>query len=174
MEASRRKRYFHPYIRAMTPMVERWLCKKAAEGWKLFEKSGWSFTFLPAREQRREYFMYSSFGVERGLSYDFFRAKDRYAKAKSHINQTSNSIFEADPEKTDDEYYKYKADRDRYYRRNYLFLLFPQILILVSFALNYFNTKKPFFLYMLLLCALLVCYSLLSWLLLTFCKTKTK
>ena len=31
MEADKRKKCFHPYIRAMTPMVERWLCKKAAE-----------------------------------------------------------------------------------------------------------------------------------------------
>ena len=101
MEADKIEKCFHPYIRAMTPMVEHWLCKKAAGGWKLYEKNGWTFTFLPAKGQERDYFMYSGFGWERGLSYDYFRAKDRYAKAKSHINQTSNGIFEADPEKID-------------------------------------------------------------------------
>ena len=174
MEAGKIEKCFHPYIRAMTPMVERWLCKKAAGGWKLHEKNGWMFTFLPAKGQERNYFIYSSFGSERGLSYDYLRAKDRYAKAKSHINQTNNGIFEADPEKIDGEYYKYKADRDRYYRRNYLWQLFPQTLILVSVSLNYSYTKKSFFLYMLLLCALLLCYCLVSCLLLTIQKTRVK
>ena len=174
MEADKRKKCFHPYIRAMTPMVERWLCKKAAEGWKLYEKNGWMFTFLSAKGQERDYFIYSSFGLEKGLSYDYFRAKDRYAKAKSHINQTNNGIFEANPVKIDGAYYKYKADRDRYYRRNYLWQLLPVILFVLVLSFICSITNNAFVLCLLLMFVLLLGYDVLSLLLLTTQKTRLK
>ena len=158
----------------MTPMVERWLCKKAAGGWKLYEKNGWSFTFLPAKGQSRDYFIYSSFGTERGLSSDYHRARQKYADTKSHVNKTNDGIFEADPEKIDDEYYKYKADRDRYYRRSYLWLLLLIIPFLSILAFIYSDTKNAFVLWLLLIFALLLGYDVLSLALLTIRRTGEK
>lgn len=128
---AKQKTCFFPCTHAMTVLTERWLSKQASEGWKLYRKTICFFTFIPAKESRIEYFMYSSFGNERGLSYDYLRAKERYAKTKAHINKTESSIFEADPNKIDDEFYQYRAERNRYYRKYYLWA----VILLCIFAI---------------------------------------
>ena len=131
MNDNQLKTCFFPSIQAMTPFTERWLSKQAEKGWKLYRKSFCFFTFIPAKESQIEYFMYSSFGSERGLTYDYLRAKELYAKTKAHINKTENSIFEADPNKIDAEFYQYRAERNRYYRKHYIWA----VVLLCIFAI---------------------------------------
>ena len=163
MKQEKLKTCFFPCTHAMTVLTERWLSKQAAEGWTLYRKRFCFFTFMKAKEAEIEYFMYSSFGREHGLSYDFIRAKERYAKKNSNINKEFG-LFEADPDKIDEEFHQYRSDRNRYYIKHYSWVLFF-LCIFAIFGLFAVQTFKPakFFLFLLLP---VLAYCGLSWLIL--------
>ena len=163
MKQEKLKTCFFPCTHAMTVLTERWLSRQAAEGWKLYGKKLCFFTFIKAKEANIEYFMYSGFGSERGLSYDFLRARDRYEKKNSNIKMEFG-LFEADPNKIDNEFYQYRSDRNRYYKKHYFWVLFL-LCILTLFGLIVVRSFKPAKLFLILLIPVLAYYGI-SWLIL--------
>lgn len=147
-----RKTMLHPYTPAMVNYVEKWLTKMSLDGWKLVDKKGWQFCFVRSRKEARHYFIYSGFDASKGISYDFYRAKDIYAKSKAdinkrlydvtQINKRVYDIFEVAPCKIDRQFYDYRIMRNRYYRNHYVKLaIFSFVFIALSLIGLLINPK---------------------------------
>ena len=86
------------------------------------------------------------------MSYDFYRAKDIYAKSKAdinkwlydvtQINKRVYDIFEVDSCKIDRQFYDYRIMRNRYYRNHYVKLaIFSFVFIAQSLICSLINPK---------------------------------
>lgn len=131
---------FHPYIPAMVNQVEKWLTEMSCDGWQLVHKDRWKFYFIKSKKQERQYFIYSGFDASRGISYEYYSAKELYAKSGIEINKQSYDIFEVDPSKIDSKFYGYRMMRNKYYKNHYIKLaVFSSVFLLLSLVISFFN-----------------------------------
>ncbi len=123
MKDTKRITFLYPYTPATIILLEKWLCKMAASGWRLERKSGWKFVFRKCKPYSTQYFYYSSFGTNLGIYYDYCQCKRRYSHSGSIINKLPSSIFEVDIEKIDADFSGYVYLRNKFYKKHYVGLL---------------------------------------------------
>ena len=134
MEENNTIKRIHLHTPATVNKTEMWLKQQAKEGWKLIDVNGWNFLFRKCNPYDGEYLMYSTFGAENGLSFDYHMTKNKYGKSngKSELNKRSKEIFEADITKLDKEYFRFVKMRNSNYLRHYIcFAAFFVILLAV-------------------------------------------
>lgn len=149
-----------PHIPASVNGTEQWLQNKASDGLRLIQYNHWIFTFQKCRPYHGRYFIYSGFDKSKGFSYDYFRAKKKYQKAKSKLNQTPTTVFEVDINKIDSDYYGYIRTRNKFYFLHYTRLfLFSSFCVIISLCLVLYEIHTWF---LLLLCFVPFIYSLIS------------
>lgn len=137
---------WHPYFPCGIVGLEVWLSKMARSGLKLQSVKGWKFTFIPALPKKRIYFYYSSFGREKGISYDYYHAKELYALKKSVLNKNNFKLFEVDTLKLDEKYNQYIQLRNRYYKNHYCkSLIFWVVILLFIITISIFENVFPYF-----------------------------
>lgn len=151
----------------MVNEIEKWLQKCALDGWKLVRHKGWLFYFVKANKKKRRYFMYIIFDAKPGFYPDYFNAKKKYKKAKSHLNDTSLDIFEVDTSKIDSEYQSYIKTRNKYYRRQYTKLLLFFTLFLITLGITLYSHLLAFFI-LSAIPHLMFVYSIISIIVLSF------
>ena len=126
----------HPYFPFGIIRLEKWLSKMALSGLKLQSVNGWNFIFISSEPKERKYFCYSGFAKEKGISYDYFRAKELYSVRKSPLNKSTYDVFEVDLQRIDEKYDRYVEQRNRYYKNHYgkllCFWIFMFVLSVVS------------------------------------------
>ena len=103
----------------------------ARSGLKLKSVNGWKFTFISSEPKERKYFYYSSFGKDKGITYDYLRAKELYALRKSELNKSAFAVFEVDLLKVDEKYDRYVRLRNRYYVNHYRKLTYFWMVMLI-------------------------------------------
>ena len=146
----------------MVNELELWLKKKSEEGLRLQGHSFFSFRFEACTPREREYFVYSDFDRSKGISFDYHMAKQRFKCPKSHLNKSSNTIFEADIGKIDAEYYRVKQLRNMHYLRHYLILSMFFLLLLGGAV--YIAFRNRIFIAFLPVCAVPFVYAFISFL----------
>ena len=114
-------RKYHFFTPATVIRVEKWLSMMSEKGWRLTSQKGFKFTFISCAPVHREYFIYTGFDSSRGISFDYFMAREKYAIRGNSIK--SNSIFEVNTHLKDEVFEQYVALRNSYYRRHYIGLL---------------------------------------------------
>ena len=118
-----KKTVYRPFLPAMVNETEEWLTRKSAQGLELVYMNGWKFVFKTSnKNEENEYFIYSGFDGSKGFSYEFYRAKEKYAK-KSELKKANCSAFSIDPKKRDDDFENYRFLRNKYYKKHYLLLV---------------------------------------------------
>lgn len=142
------KKCYYPHIPAMINLLERWLCKKAFDGWRLEEAHGWKFIFRKCKPYTTRYFSYSGFGTSNGISNEFWISKRRYSYTKSTITNKSNLIiYEVDIRKIDSEFNHIVLLRNKFYLKHYFsMLLFAIIYSTFSIGIIQMNSILSFFL----------------------------
>ena len=110
------------YFPSTINTMERWLIKKAHDGWKLIDKRGWKFVFAKCSPYEAKFFSYSGFDSSRGFSYDYLASKNIYSKSKSIINKSNLEVFEVDLNKIDNGFKILVLLRNKYYLKHYLYL----------------------------------------------------
>ena len=118
MSAEREIQRIHPYSAATINHLETWLSRMADDGWKLKSVKGWRFSFIKCQSSVRQYFMYLCFDSSKGFFDEFYHAKRRYSLRNTSLNR-SNSIFEVDLRKADQELNNYYSRRNKFYSRKY-------------------------------------------------------
>ena len=156
------------YIPAMTDLFERWLCKKALEGWRLEEIHGKQFFFRKCLPYATDYLSYTFFGNWSPFGQDFFAAKMQYSSKKSKLNKNKSvlTVFEVDKDKVDLQFYSLKIKRDLLYIKHYLGLLMYSIV--QSLLSIYLAMENDVFLFFVVVSGLMIAYSLLSIAILAF------
>lgn len=114
--------------------LERWLSKNALSGLRLQSVNGWKFTFISSAPKERRYFCYSNFGNEKGITYDYLRAKELYSLRSSDLNKSELGIFEVDLQKIDEKFNWYVKLRNRYYLNHYRKLTCFWLVMLMLYA----------------------------------------
>ena len=155
----------HLHTPATVNRTEAWLKQQAKEGWQLINFNNWNFIFRKCKPYEGEYLMYSTFGREFGLSFDYFMIAYKYGKSKgkSELNKDNVRIFEADITKLDKEYYRFVKTRNSNYLKHYigltvLWVIFLALaLLIILFAPN---GKKAMCILLLIIPALI--YSVIS------------
>lgn len=134
----------HLHIPAMINRTELWLKRQANAGWRLIEVHRNVFVFRKCSPYEGEYLMYSTFGKEKGLSFDYYMTKKIYGKTngKSELNRQNGGVFEADTTKLDEEYYRFVRMRNSYYLKHYIgltaiFLIFMALVIGITLLEDY-------------------------------------
>ena len=153
------------YIPANINRLELWLKNKASEGYRLVKMSGWRFWFEKSKAREREYFICHNFDNGKGIEYDFLMAKKKYGIKKTMLWENAAIFFEANPQRTDDEYLRTKRLRNHYYQKHYLGLsIFLAVLLLISICLVFYKIN---IIISLLLIFPMFLYSLISLLIIT-------
>ena len=144
MSAERELKRIHPYSAATINHLEKWLSKMSADGWKLKAVKGWHFSFVKCQSSVRQYFMYLSFDASRGFFDEFYQAKRQYSLSNTSLDR-SNSIFEVDLRKADQELNNYYIRRNKFYRRKYgsIALLLLMFELLSCFFAKYWGSWVP-------------------------------
>lgn len=122
MSKAASKVILHPYTPAMIVLLERWLAKMAAKGWRLINVKGFRFTFQRYQPYPAEFFGYFPFDTSKGVSATYWMSKTRYARKGAPLNKASLPIYEVDPQKRDADFSSYVYLRDKYYLKHYLLL----------------------------------------------------
>ena len=165
-----KKTVYRPFLPAMVNETEEWLTRMSAQGLELVYMNRWKFVFeLSNKNKENEYFVYSGFDASKGFSYEFYRAKEKYAK-KSELKKANCSAFSVDPKKRDDEFEIYRNLRDKYYKRHYLLLLLITLIFGVLSLIA--SMDDPDFICVPCLLCIAVLYSIVS--LCILCKKRRK
>ena len=165
-----KKTVYRPFLPAMVNETEEWLTRKSAQGLELVYMNGWKFVFKTSnKNEENEYFIYSGFDVSKGFSYEFYRAKEKYAK-KSELKKANCSAFSVDPKKRDDDFENYRFLRNKYYKKHYLLLLLMTLTFgVISLVVSMY---EPEFICVPCLLCIAVLYSIVS--LSILCKKRRK
>ena len=149
-----------PYTPAMINFVERWLCKKAADGWRLEKVYGWKFVFRKCRPYVTRYFSYSGFGTSSGISNEYWASKLNYACKKSVLNKMNTIIYEVDFRKINTDFNYLVFLRNKFYLKHYFaLLLFAIVYVALAIKLLLVNYLFACFL---MFGSILLVYSLFS------------
>lgn len=122
------KSFCFPNIPSLVNLTERWLRKKALDGWRLEHAYRWKFTFRKCHPYETIYFMYSSLDKSNGISNSYYRAKSKYSRKNSILNKTNFRIFEVDTNKIDSDFLYYIMIRNQYYLKHYFTLFVISLL----------------------------------------------
>ncbi len=168
-----KKVVYHFYIPALTDDVENWLKEMALNGWKLIDLNYCKFTFQRITKQEIEYFMYSSFGTHKGISFDYYMAERLYRKSKSILDKNGRSgIFEVDVKKIDSKFYSYRRFRNKAYKKHYF--KFSLISLIALAIVAFFSIDIPYFFLLGIPYLLFLVYSLVSIFILTKAEEKNR
>lgn len=127
------KKFFFPYIPAMVNILERWLSRKALDGWRLENACGWIFVFRKCTPYKTRFFAYNNIGTSKGIAGDYALSKRLYARRKSPINKQNHEIYEVDVDKIDKFFETTVLLRNKFYLKRYFIgTLFSIIFILPS------------------------------------------
>jgi hypothetical protein len=117
----------------MVNILERWLSKKALNGWRLEKVYGWIFVFRKCTPYKTRFFAYNNIGTSKGIDSDYALSKRLYARKKSPINKQNNDIFEVDVDKIDRFFEATVLLRNKFYlKRYFVWTLFGIITTLPS------------------------------------------
>ena len=154
------KVFFYLYIPATINHLERWLIKKASDGWCLKAKHGWIFVFQKSKPHITRFCYYSGFGTNMGISNDYCTVKKKYSRRNATINKSNSTICEIDVLKIDSDYFHFVSLRNKYYLKHYCgLLLFSIIYAGIALWLNLMYSDLVIFL---LFGIVLFIYSMLS------------
>lgn len=126
----------------MINSIETWLTEMSLNGWALEEQKGWKFIFIRSAPKQREYFMYSALDAGKGFWFDYYMAKKQYELKKSKLLKSTDSIFEVDFNKKNEQYVRYRDMRNKYYKRHYLQLLILTGVFMAILSTMLFLTKN--------------------------------
>ena len=101
----------------------------AKSGWLLVGLNGWLFEFEGVKSCDKKFFIYSGFDASRGISFDYYLAKEKYSKKSSRLNKKSSWVFEVDSLKIDEQFFQYLNLRNSYYMNFYIKLLLFNLIL---------------------------------------------
>ena len=134
-----RKIVFHPNLRFLVNINEKWLSQMAKSGCLLVDFRGWFFEFERVKSCDKKYFMYSTFDASKGMSFDYHLAKQKYSKSSSRLNKKIFCVFEVDFKKLDEQFLQYVKQRNAYYINFYIKLfVFSMILSLLCLFTSFY------------------------------------
>ncbi|MBQ2758658.1 MAG: DUF2812 domain-containing protein [Clostridia bacterium] len=138
MAQAERKEFYYLYTPAMINSMERWLIKKAADGWRLEEVHGCKFVFRKCQPYETVYAAYSGFGTEHGVASDYWISNKRYSSKTSVLNKSAGKVFEADINKIDSQFKYFILIRNKYYLKHYIGMLILALIwiFLTAFLLS--------------------------------------
>lgn len=141
-------RKFSPFAILRISKTENWLKEQAQKGYKLVAYKGWTFTFQKCQSKTREYFIYTSPGIEKNDRFlgELSFIKNLYGDRKSTLNKRRQRIIEIDPQKINGDYKFYLLWRNRHYLNYYWKLLVATLFVFsVCFVMTLIEKAVHFF-----------------------------
>ena len=138
MAQAEKQEFYYLYTPAMINSMERWLIKKAADGWRLEEVHGCKFVFRKCQPYETVYVAYSGFGRGCGVASDYWMSNKLYSSKTSALSKSAGKVFEADINKIDSQFKYFILIRNKYYRKHYIGMLILALIwiFLTAFLLS--------------------------------------